>query len=142
MVKSKVNHFDLGKFVFWPWSKRVFFGLISCQNLRLTILTTKNLDFGHGYGRNFDHLTIFISKFWPWSWSIIFDHMTMTPARRSNGQKIMVALPSPLIQLSLVLTRPYQPEPALTQPSLALILPLSVLKSRVAEGALTWGSHF
>ena len=55
----------------------------------------KNLDFGHGHGRNFDHLTIVFSKFWPWSWSKIFDHMTMTPARRPYGQKIMVALPSP-----------------------------------------------
>ena len=55
----------------------------------------KNLDFCHGHGRNFDHLTIVISKFWPWSWSKIFDHMTMTPARRPYGQKIMVALPSP-----------------------------------------------
>ena len=96
-VKSMVNHFDLGKFVFWPWpwSKWVFFGLISCRNLRLTISTMENLDFGHGHGRNFDHLTIVISKFWQWSWSKIFDHMTMTPARRPNGQKIMVALPPP-----------------------------------------------
>ena len=72
-----------------------FFGLISCQNLRLTISTMKNLDFGHGHGRNFDHMTIVISKFWPWSWSKFFDHMTMTPARRPYGQKIMVALPPP-----------------------------------------------
>ena len=59
VVKSKVNHYDHGKYVFWPWSwsKWVFFGFISCQNLRLTILTTKNLDFGHVHGRNFDHLT-------------------------------------------------------------------------------------
>ena len=55
----------------------------------------KYLDFGHGNGRNFDHLTIVISKFWHWSWSKIFDHMTMTPAHRPNGQKIMVALPPP-----------------------------------------------
>ena len=55
----------------------------------------KNLDFGHGHGQNFDHMTIVISKFWPWSWSKIFDHMTMTPARRPYGQKIMVALPPP-----------------------------------------------
>ena len=93
----KGQPFDHGKFVFWPWSwsKCSFFGLISCQNLRLTISTTKNLDFGHGHGRNFDHMTIVISKFWPWSWSKIFDHMTMTPARRPYGQKIMVALPPP-----------------------------------------------
>ena len=53
----------------------------------------ENLDFGHGHGRNFDHLTMVMLKFWPWSWSKIFDHMTMTPGRRPNGQKIMVALP-------------------------------------------------
>ena len=75
--------------------KMAIFGLIFCQNLRLTISTTKNLDFGYGHGRNFDHLTIVFSKFWPWSWSKIFDHMTMTPARRPYGQKIMVALPPP-----------------------------------------------
>ena len=55
----------------------------------------ENLDFGRGHGRNFDHLTMVMLKFWPWSWSIIFDHMTMTPGRRPNGQKIMVALPPP-----------------------------------------------
>ena len=56
----------------------------------------ENLDFGRGHGRNFDHLTMVILKFWPWSWSKIFDHMTMTPGHRpnANGQKIMVALPA------------------------------------------------
>ena len=44
---------------------------------------------------NFDHLTTDILKFWPWSWSKIFDHLTMTPGRRPNGQKIMVILPPP-----------------------------------------------
>ena len=44
---------------------------------------------------NFDHLTTVILKFWPWSWSKIFDHLTMTPGRRPNGQKIMVILPPP-----------------------------------------------
>ena len=39
------------------------------------------------------HLTMVFLKFKPWSWSKFFDHMTMTPGRRSNGQKIMVALP-------------------------------------------------
>ena len=53
----------------------------------------ENLDFGCGPGRNFDHLTMVLLKFWPWSWSKIFDHMTMTPGRRPIGQKIMVALP-------------------------------------------------
>ena len=28
-----------------------------------TILTMQNLDFGHGYGRNFDHLTMVMLKF-------------------------------------------------------------------------------
>ena len=55
----------------------------------------ENLDFGRGHGQNFDHLIMFILKFWPWSWSKIFDHMTMTPGRRPNGQKIVVALPPP-----------------------------------------------
>ena len=55
----------------------------------------ENLDFGRGHGLNFDHLTMVILKFCPWSWSNIFDHMTMTPRRRPNGQKIMVALPPP-----------------------------------------------
>ena len=55
----------------------------------------ENLDFGRGHGRNFDHLTMVVLKFWPWSWSKIFDHMTMTPGPRPNGQKIMVALPPP-----------------------------------------------
>ena len=61
----------------------------------LAILTMENLDFEHGRGRSFDHLTMVILKFWPWSWSKIFDHMTMTPGHRPNGKKIMVALPSP-----------------------------------------------
>ena len=56
----------------------------------------EHLDFGRGHGRNFDHLTMVMFKFWPWSWSKIFDHMTMTPGRRPYGQKIMVALP-PLV---------------------------------------------
>ena len=44
---------------------------------------------------NFDHLTTVILKFWLWSWSKIFDHLTMTPGHRPNGQKIMVILPPP-----------------------------------------------
>ena len=44
----------------------------------------------------FDHLTTAILKFWPWSWSKSFDHLTMTPGRRPNGQKIVVILPPPL----------------------------------------------
>ena len=36
---------------------------------------------------NFDHLTTEILKFWPLSRSKIFDHLTMTPGRRPNGQK-------------------------------------------------------
>ena len=71
------------------------------KNFRLTIKAMENLDFGRGHGRNFDHLTMIILKFWPWSWSKIFDHMTMTPRRRPNGQKIMVALryPSPQFRI-------------------------------------------
>ena len=41
-------------------------------------MTIENLDFGRGNGRNFDHLTMFFLKFWPWSWSKFFDNMTMT----------------------------------------------------------------
>ena len=44
--------------------------------IRLTILTMENLDFGYGHGRNFDPLTMVMLKFWPWSWSKNFDHMT------------------------------------------------------------------
>ena len=46
---------------------------------------------------NFDHLTIGILKFWPWSWSKIVDHLTMTPGRRPNGQKSWSSYP--LIEL-------------------------------------------
>ena len=42
---------------------------------------------------NFDHMTTAILKFWPWSWSKIFDHLTITPGRGPIGQKIMVILP-------------------------------------------------
>ena len=55
----------------------------------------ENFDFGRGHGRNLDHLTMVILKFWPWSWSKNLDHMTMTPGRMSNSQEIMVALPPP-----------------------------------------------
>ena len=55
----------------------------------------ENLGFGRCHAQNFDHLTMVMLKFWPWSCSKIFDHMTMTPGRRPNGQKIMVALPPP-----------------------------------------------
>ena len=46
----------------------IFCGEISWQNLSLANLTIKILDFGYGYGRNFDHLTMVILKFWSWSW--------------------------------------------------------------------------
>ena len=36
-----------------------------------------------------------IKKFWPQSWSKIFDHMTIEPGRRPNGQNILVALTPP-----------------------------------------------
>ena len=64
-------------------------------------MTIEDLDFGRGHGRNFDHLTMVFLKFWPWLWSKFFDHMTKTPGRRSNGQKIMVALPPPQISLNV-----------------------------------------
>ena len=65
-------------------------------------MTKENLDFGRGHNQKFDHLTMVILKFRPWSWSKIFDHMTMTPGRRPNGQKIMVALPPPNLQTFVV----------------------------------------
>ena len=55
----------------------------------------ENLDFCCGHGLNFDQLTMVIKKFWPQSWSKIFDHMTMEPGRRPNGQNIVVALTPP-----------------------------------------------
>ena len=68
VVKSKVKHFDIGKFVFWPWSwlKWVFLWLNFLAKFKVHHHdpTMQNLDFGHGHGRNFDHLTIVISKFW------------------------------------------------------------------------------
>ena len=57
----------------------------------------ENLDFGRGHGRNFDHLTMVILKFWPWLWPKFFERITMTPGCRPDGQKIMVALPPPLL---------------------------------------------
>ena len=66
------------------------------------------LDFDNGQIdklTNFDHLTTAILKFWPWSWSRIFDHLTMTPGRRSNGQKIVVIFP--LLTVTLLLTVGY-----------------------------------
>ena len=65
----------------------------------------ENLDFGRCHGQNFDHFTMVILKFRPWSWSKIFDHMTMTPGRRPNGQKIVVALPPPNLMDYLFLLR-------------------------------------
>ena len=50
---------------------------------------------------NFDHLTTDISKFWPWSWSKMFDHLTMTPGRRPNGQKNHGHLTPPIVHLTL-----------------------------------------
>ena len=60
VVRSTVYHFDHRKFVFhsWPWSIMVFLVKFCGKIFRLTILTMENLDFGHGHGRNFDHLTM------------------------------------------------------------------------------------
>ena len=59
----------------------------------------ENLDFGRGHGQNFDHLTMVILKFRHGHGQKFFDHMTMTPGLRPNGQKIMVALPPPNLRL-------------------------------------------
>ena len=60
VVKSKVYHFDHGKFVFWPWSwlKRVFLWLNFLANFEVNHFDREK--FG----------------FWPWSWSKFrpFDH--------------------------------------------------------------------
>ena len=73
------------------WSMIMWFKRFKC-----TILTVGNLDFCHGHGHNFDHLTTVIQKMLTMvMWSKIFDHMTMTPVRRSNGQKGVVTLPPP-----------------------------------------------
>ena len=75
MVKmTNFDHLTTAILKFWPWSWSKF--------------------------ANFDHLTTVILKFWPWSRSKIFDHLTMTPGRRPNGQKIMVILPPPKITLT------------------------------------------
>ena len=82
---------------FAPWSM-VKYGIFRANlwwEFRSTILTMENLDFSRGHGQNFDHLNMVILKFRPWSWSKIFDYITMTPGRRPNGQKIVVALPPP-----------------------------------------------
>ena len=64
--QMKVYHFDPENFYFGQGhGQNVYFcGCICWQNLRLTILTTENLDFCTGHGRIFDHkLTIVILKF-------------------------------------------------------------------------------
>ena len=58
---------------------------------RLTILTIENFDIGRGQGRD-----MVILKYWPWSWSKIFDiPISMTPGRRRNGQKSWSTPPPP-----------------------------------------------
>ena len=64
------------------------------------------LDFDNGQIdklTNFDHLTTAILKFWPWSWSRIFDHLTMTPG--SIGQMVKKSWSfSPLLTVTLLPT--------------------------------------
>ena len=90
------------------WSKKLTMTMtpsILAQMVKLTNfdhLTTVILEFWPWSWSKmaiFDHLTTAILKFWPWSWSKIFDHFTMTPGRRPNGQKIVVILPPPLIMI-------------------------------------------
>ena len=61
----------------------------------------ENLYFSRGHGRNFDYLVfdhsyfeilamVMVKNLWP-------QYMTMTPGRRSNGRKIVVASPPPYI---------------------------------------------
>ena len=50
----------------------------------LTIWPRQFWNFGHGHGQKF------------------FDHLTMTPGRRPNGQKIVVILPPPKLIVIIV----------------------------------------
>ena len=59
----------------------------------------ENLDFDRGHGRNFDHLTMVILKFWPWSLSKIFDHMTMTPKWSKNRGRLTPPPPNNRVNL-------------------------------------------
>ena len=87
------------------WSKKLtmtmtpsIFPMVNGQNYQNYHLTTAILKFWPWSWlkmADFDHLTMDILKFWPWLWSKIFDHLTMTPGRGPNGQKIMVILPPP-----------------------------------------------
>ena len=49
-------------FFLWLMVKMDFLGSISLSNFRLTILTTRNLDFDNGHGQNPDYLTSDIFK--------------------------------------------------------------------------------
>ena len=73
-----------------PWSMVKLINFDHLTTVILAMVMVKNEEM-----TNFDHLTTVILKFWQWSWSKIFDHLTMTPGRRPNGQKIMVILPPP-----------------------------------------------
>ena len=76
------------------WYFDVEFGAL---NLVVYHFDSANLDFGHGYCQNLEHVTTEIFKSLPWSRSTIFDHMTMKPGR-DIGQmfkKSVVALPPP-----------------------------------------------
>ena len=52
----------------------------------------ENLNFYHGHGQNFDHLTTVIDKILVMVVVKIFDHMTMKPGRRSKkcGQCLQI----------------------------------------------------
>ena len=91
MVKlTNFDHLTTAILKFWPWS---WSKMANFDHLTTVIL--KFWRWSWSKMANFDHLTTVILKFWPWSWSKIFDHSTMTPGRRPNGQKIMVILPPP-----------------------------------------------
>ena len=66
--------------------------------LRPGVMVKWSKIFDHDHGQNFKNYDFgHYLKFWSWSWSKIFDHLTMTPGRRPNGQKVMVILHPPLI---------------------------------------------
>ena len=87
-VKKVDHYYDTLDFVHGQWSK-----LTNFDHLNTVIF--KFWPWSWSKMVDLDHLTTAILRFWPWLWSKIFDHLTMTPGRRPNGQKIVVILPPP-----------------------------------------------
>ena len=64
---NKFDHVATDTLEFAPWSmvKMDNLSSILLSNFRLTILTTRTLDFDKGHGQNLDYLTTDILKFRP-----------------------------------------------------------------------------